>query len=131
MSTALRDERAVRLRSAMSDAGLDVLLLAGDAWRSDYMRYALDITPMEGRAIALISRAGKARWSRRWSTWPSGDRRTGCRKAMSRVASIMARRPGAPVRRSMQQRRSDVGPARATQGNARPRGAGPERLAVA
>ncbi len=61
MSAALRDERAGRLRSAMSDAGLEMLVLAGDAWRSDYMRYAIDVTPMEGRSIALISLDGKTR----------------------------------------------------------------------
>ncbi len=39
----------------MARSGLDLLVLAGDAWRSDYLRYALDITPMEGLAVALIS----------------------------------------------------------------------------
>lgn len=61
MSNALRDERAARLRAAMADAGLDFLVLAGNAWRSDYLRYAIDVTPMEGVAIALIPLQGAIR----------------------------------------------------------------------
>lgn len=55
--TSLRDHRLARLRAAMDRDGIDVLLLAGNAWRSDYLRYALDITPMEGIAIALVTQA--------------------------------------------------------------------------
>ncbi len=61
MSAALRDERMTRLRRAMSDAGLDLLVLAGNGWRSDYLRYAIDVTPMEGVAIALIPLDGRVR----------------------------------------------------------------------
>jgi Xaa-Pro dipeptidase len=45
----------------MQDAGLDLLVLAANAWRTDYLRYAIDVTPMEGQAIALIGRGGKTR----------------------------------------------------------------------
>ena len=55
MSASLRDERAARLRAAMALAGLDLLVLSGNAWRSDYLRFALDITPMEGQVVALFS----------------------------------------------------------------------------
>lgn len=58
MSAALRDQRAARLREAMAEAGIDVLVLAGDCWRSDFFRYALDVTPMEGLALAVIRREG-------------------------------------------------------------------------
>ncbi len=61
MSATLRDQRTGRLREAMGQAGMDVLLVAGDAWRSDYIRYAIDVTPMEGLAITLISRTGPTR----------------------------------------------------------------------
>ena len=61
MSAALRSERAGRLRTAMQGAGLDLLVVTGNAWRSDYLRFALDITPMEGQVIALIPREGPAR----------------------------------------------------------------------
>jgi Xaa-Pro aminopeptidase len=36
-------------------------VVPGDAWHSDYLRYALDVTPMEGLAIACIERDGSAR----------------------------------------------------------------------
>jgi len=55
MSAPLRDERAAKLKSAMKDAGIDLLVLAANAWRVDYLRYALDVIPMEGEAIALIA----------------------------------------------------------------------------
>ncbi|WP_434106114.1 M24 family metallopeptidase [Paraburkholderia caffeinilytica] len=61
MSALLRDERSARLRHAMEDAGLDLLVIAGNAWRSDYLRYALDVTPMEGQAVACIARQGASR----------------------------------------------------------------------
>jgi Xaa-Pro dipeptidase len=58
MSSALQNQRAGRLREAMGQAGLDVLVVAGDAWRSDYIRYAIDVTPMEGLALAIVQRDG-------------------------------------------------------------------------
>jgi Xaa-Pro dipeptidase len=61
MSAALRDERAGRVQAAMQQAGLDLLVLAANAWRTDYLRYALDVTPIEGQAIALIGRDGHTR----------------------------------------------------------------------
>ncbi|QGZ66210.1 M24 family metallopeptidase [Paraburkholderia acidisoli] len=61
MSAALAAFREARLRRAMDDAGVDVLVVPGDAWRSDYLRYAIDVTPMEGHAIALIGRDGTKR----------------------------------------------------------------------
>ncbi len=56
MSALLQTQRAGRLREAMGQAGMDVLVVAGDAWRSDYIRYAIDVTPMEGLAVAVIQR---------------------------------------------------------------------------
>ena len=55
MSTDLPTARWQRIQSAMRDHGLEVLLLAGNAWRSDYLRYAIDVTLMEGEAVALIT----------------------------------------------------------------------------
>jgi Xaa-Pro dipeptidase len=55
VSDQLRDERAARLKAAMQEAGIDLLVLAANAWRVDYLRYALDVTPMEGEALALIT----------------------------------------------------------------------------
>ncbi|MGF6768046.1 Xaa-Pro dipeptidase [Paraburkholderia sp. GAS199] len=56
MSAQLAKSRAARLRQAMEVAGVDVLIVPGDAWRSDYLRYAIDVTPMEGHMIACIGR---------------------------------------------------------------------------
>jgi Xaa-Pro dipeptidase len=61
MSAQLAQERAGRLRQAMGQAGLDLLVVPGNAWRSDYLRFALDVTPMEGQAIACIARDGVSR----------------------------------------------------------------------
>lgn len=61
MSNELAAERTARLRTAMTQQGIDWLVLAGNAWRSDYLRFAVDITPMEGVAIALIPREGVVR----------------------------------------------------------------------
>ena len=55
MSTDLHNARWQRIQLAMRDQGLQVLLLAGNAWRSDYLRYAIDVTLMEGEAVALIT----------------------------------------------------------------------------
>ncbi len=61
MSAALRTARLSRLRTAMQAQGIDLLMLAGNAWRTDYLRYALDVTPVEGAAIALIGQQGPLR----------------------------------------------------------------------
>ena len=56
-----RAERRVRLAAAMADEGIDVLVVAGNPWRSDYLRFAADITPVEGHAFAFIDREGPTR----------------------------------------------------------------------
>jgi len=58
---AIRSERRQRLAAAMQDEGIDVLVVAGNAWRSDYLRFATDITPTEGNALAFVERNGSAR----------------------------------------------------------------------
>ena len=59
--TGLRAERRARLAAAMQAEGIDVLVVAGNPWRSDYLRYALDLAPSEGQVFALIERKGAAR----------------------------------------------------------------------
>ena len=61
MSAVLRTERWARLHAAMAGAGLDLLVIASNAWRNDYLRYALDLTTMEGQSVALIPRQGPVR----------------------------------------------------------------------
>jgi hypothetical protein len=60
MSSALNEQRSARLQAAMHSAQLELLVIASNAWRNDYLRYALDITTMEGQAVALIGRQGQA-----------------------------------------------------------------------
>jgi Xaa-Pro dipeptidase len=58
--TGLRAERRARLAAAMEAEGIEVLVVAGNPWRSDYLRYAVDLTPTEGQVFALIEREGHA-----------------------------------------------------------------------
>lgn len=60
MSTDLHRARYAQIQLAMQAQGVDALLVAGNAWRSDYLRYAVDVTPMEGEAFALITRDAPA-----------------------------------------------------------------------
>ena len=61
MPERLRDERRGRLTAAMAAEGIDTLVVAGNPWRSDYLRYALDLTPAEGQVLAFIGSDGAAR----------------------------------------------------------------------
>jgi len=59
MPVRLRAERRARLAAAMAAEGVDVLVVAGNPWRSDYLRYAADLTPTFGHVFALIEREGR------------------------------------------------------------------------
>jgi Xaa-Pro aminopeptidase len=61
VSRPIRQERRDRLDAALAEAGIDVLVVAGDPWRSDYLRFVVDVTPLEGKAIAIVERRGGAR----------------------------------------------------------------------
>src|SRR5258708_5484764 len=52
-------ERKTHLTDAMSDAGLDALLVYGNAWQNDYLRYATDFGILEGQALALVRNDGQ------------------------------------------------------------------------
>lgn len=52
--------RSERLQRVMGEAGLDALLLYGNAWQNDYLRYAADFGILEGEGIALVVRGGEA-----------------------------------------------------------------------
>ena len=54
-------ERRERLAAAMAADGFDALVVAGNPWRSDYLRYAVDVTPLEGQVIAVLDRDACAR----------------------------------------------------------------------
>jgi len=56
----IADQRRGRLIEAMTEAGLDVLLVYGNAWQGDYLRYATDFGILEGQALALVRSDGHA-----------------------------------------------------------------------
>ena len=49
----IADQRRKRLTDAMQESGLDVLLVYGNAWQGDYLRYATDFGILEGQALAI------------------------------------------------------------------------------
>jgi Xaa-Pro dipeptidase len=56
----LAEERRKRLAAAMREAGVDHLVLYGNAWQGDYLRYGSDFGILEGHGIALIAADGGA-----------------------------------------------------------------------
>jgi Xaa-Pro aminopeptidase len=50
----IADERRKRLIDAMNDSGLDALLIYGNAWQGDYLRYTTDFGILEGQALAIV-----------------------------------------------------------------------------
>ena len=54
----IADDRSARLIEAMRQAGLDMLLVYGNAWQVDYLRYATDFGILEGQALALVRSDG-------------------------------------------------------------------------
>ena len=52
------DDRKKRLLAAMADARLDMLVIYGNAWQSDYLRYTTDYSILEGQALALVRADG-------------------------------------------------------------------------
>jgi Xaa-Pro dipeptidase len=54
----LRRERRARLVEAMAEAGIEALVVYGNAWQGDYLRYAADYGILEGHGIAIVTAAG-------------------------------------------------------------------------
>jgi Xaa-Pro aminopeptidase len=54
MPNHMAAERKTRLIGAMGEAGLDAVLVYGNAWQNDYLRYATDFGILEGQALALV-----------------------------------------------------------------------------
>src|ERR1044071_9312915 len=50
----IADQRRKRITDAMQESGLDALLVYGNAWQGDYLRYATDFGILEGQALAII-----------------------------------------------------------------------------
>ena len=54
----LAEQRRARLRQAMQDAGIEAMVVYGNAWQGDYLRYVADFAILEGHGIALILAEG-------------------------------------------------------------------------
>src|SRR5690242_11622675 len=50
----IANDRRARLIDAMQQSGLDALLIYGNAWQGDYLRYATDFGILEGQALAIV-----------------------------------------------------------------------------
>src|ERR1700758_1023979 len=59
MTTGLAKQRRSRLASAMAEASRDIVLVYGNAWHNDYLRYATDFGILEGQALALLRQDGQ------------------------------------------------------------------------
>ena len=56
---SLAQQRRQRLAEMMRETGITQLLLYGNAWQGDYLRYGADFGILEGHGIALVSTAGE------------------------------------------------------------------------
>jgi Xaa-Pro dipeptidase len=54
----LAQERRQRLATAMGEAGIAHLVLYGNAWQGDYLRYGADFGILEGHGLALVAADG-------------------------------------------------------------------------
>lgn len=54
----LARERAERLANAMKEQDLELLIVYGNAWLNDYLRYATDFGILEGQGLALVTADG-------------------------------------------------------------------------
>src|SRR3954471_14248041 len=54
----IHDDRKRRLVEAMAASGIDMLLIYGNAWQADYLRYTTDYSIVEGQALALVRSDG-------------------------------------------------------------------------
>jgi Xaa-Pro aminopeptidase len=54
----LAAQRKARLAEALSGNALDAIVLFGNAWQGDYLRYATDFASCEGDALAIASADG-------------------------------------------------------------------------
>ena len=61
MSHSLAQERQQRVRELCRERGWNALLVYGNAWRCDYLRYVSDFAILEGHGFALIEADGGLR----------------------------------------------------------------------
>ena len=58
-ASAIATARRQRLAEAMRDEGVDLLVIYGNAWQGDYLRYATDYGILEGEGLAIVRRTGE------------------------------------------------------------------------
>src|SRR5947209_19906566 len=56
----LVEARRQRLLAAMADAEIEHMVLYGNAWQGDYLRYSTDFGILEGHGIAIVCSDGSA-----------------------------------------------------------------------
>ncbi|HUZ74458.1 MAG TPA: Xaa-Pro peptidase family protein [Stellaceae bacterium] len=57
----LAELRRARLREAMAEAGIAAMVVYGNAWQGDYLRYVSDFGILEGHGIAVVTANGVPR----------------------------------------------------------------------
>src|SRR5262249_18544196 len=58
VSGMLAEARRRHLLTAMAEAGIERIVLYGNAWQGDYLRYAADFGILEGHGVAVVSSDG-------------------------------------------------------------------------
>ncbi|HXP93549.1 MAG TPA: Xaa-Pro peptidase family protein [Candidatus Binatia bacterium] len=58
MSASIASARRKKLTAAMNGGAIDILVLFGNSWQGDYLKYATDFGLVEGNGIATIDAAG-------------------------------------------------------------------------
>lgn len=58
MNTSLPAQRRHRLWQTCEAAGIRTLVVYGNAWTCDYLRYACDFAPLEGHVLAILDASG-------------------------------------------------------------------------
>ena len=56
----LHEQRRAKLTQALAEANLDCIVLFGNAWQNDYLRYSTDFAIVEGDAFSVFNRDGSA-----------------------------------------------------------------------
>ncbi|HLI21002.1 MAG TPA: Xaa-Pro peptidase family protein [Stellaceae bacterium] len=54
----LAQDRRNRLRAAMQEAGIEALVVYGNSWQADYLRYVADFSSLEGHGMAVVAPDG-------------------------------------------------------------------------
>ena len=57
--SSIHQERFERLRAATMAEGIDGVLVVGNSWQIDYLRWAADYSVLEGDAIAIVLADGE------------------------------------------------------------------------